>query len=71
MRSDILPSHCVLPHMTLCWRPPWFTVNALCDSMIPAVPQMRRTEAPQLVSTESILGFMDAMQLREVGKLVV
>lgn len=32
---------------------------------------MRRTEAPQLVSTESILGFMDAMQLREVGKLVV
>jgi len=36
---------------------------------IPTV-SIRRTEVPQLVSTESILGFMDAMQLREVGKLV-
>ena len=36
---------------------------------IPTV-SARRTEVPQLVSTESILGFMDAMQLREVGKLV-
>jgi len=36
---------------------------------VPTVAK-RRTEAPQLVSTESILGFMDAMQLREVGKLV-
>lgn len=30
-----------------------------------------RTEAPQQVSTDSILWLMDAMQLREVGKLVV
>jgi hypothetical protein len=36
---------------------------------IPTV-STRRTEVPQPVSTESILGFMDAMQLREVGKLV-